>query len=101
MAEHLTAADLRKPSVNSNDVTPLPAGAADSSASAYARALIAQQEQRQQIPVGDRSNSTFREDVDIPAPFRATLEDYFRSGYDRGHMVPAADAKRSQASSAL
>lgn len=35
---------------------------------------------------GDRSKSTFREDESIPAPFRARLKDYFRSGYDRGHM---------------
>lgn len=29
----------------------------------------------------DRSNSTFREDGEIPALFRAHLLDYFRSGY--------------------
>ncbi|EPQ61434.1 hypothetical protein GLOTRDRAFT_123726 [Gloeophyllum trabeum ATCC 11539] len=45
---------------------------------------------------GDRSNSTFTEDESLPAMFRARLKDYFRSGYDRGHMVPAADAKMSQ-----
>ncbi|EJD53238.1 hypothetical protein AURDEDRAFT_54261 [Auricularia subglabra TFB-10046 SS5] len=45
---------------------------------------------------GDRSKSTFKEDESIPAMFRARLSDYFRSGYDRGHMVPAADAKISQ-----
>ncbi|OBZ75205.1 Nuclease 1, mitochondrial [Grifola frondosa] len=46
---------------------------------------------------GDRSQSTFTEDQSIPALFRSKLQDYFRSGYDRGHMVPAADAKISQA----
>ncbi|KZT44091.1 hypothetical protein SISSUDRAFT_1111771 [Sistotremastrum suecicum HHB10207 ss-3] len=45
---------------------------------------------------GDRSKSEFKEDESLPAVFRATLKDYFRSGYDRGHMVPAADAKSSQ-----
>ncbi|KAL1691462.1 hypothetical protein GGG16DRAFT_91363 [Schizophyllum commune] len=46
---------------------------------------------------GDRGKSTFVEDPSIPVMFRAKLSDYFRSGYDRGHMVPAADAKISQA----
>lgn len=44
----------------------------------------------------DRSNSAFKEDQRIPELFRAKMADYFRSGYDRGHMVPAADAKSSQ-----
>ncbi|EJT98508.1 mitochondrial nuclease [Dacryopinax primogenitus] len=46
---------------------------------------------------GDRGNSQFKEDESLPEMFRAKLSDYFRSGYDRGHMVPAADAKISQA----
>ncbi|KAF2735938.1 hypothetical protein EJ04DRAFT_511390 [Polyplosphaeria fusca] len=44
----------------------------------------------------DRKHSVFVEDVGIPEMFRAKLKDYFRSGYDRGHQVPAADAKWSQ-----
>lgn len=35
---------------------------------------------------GDRSKSMFKEDESIPLSFRALLKDYFRSGYDRGHM---------------
>lgn len=45
---------------------------------------------------GDRKNSTFLEDDTVPQKFRGLLKDYFRSGYDRGHQVPAADAKWSQ-----
>lgn len=45
---------------------------------------------------GDRRHSIFFEDDSIPEKFRAKLHDYFRSGYDRGHQVPAADAKWSQ-----
>jgi len=45
---------------------------------------------------GDRSRSVFTEDESLPPTFRSRLQDYFRSGYDRGHMVPAADAKSSQ-----
>ncbi|KAJ5502941.1 Extracellular Endonuclease subunit A [Penicillium fimorum] len=44
----------------------------------------------------DRKKSTFFEDTTVPSMFRAKLSDYFRSGYDRGHQVPAADAKWSQ-----
>lgn len=45
---------------------------------------------------GDRKNSVFLEDQAVPEIFRARLKDYFRSGYDRGHMAPAADAKFNQ-----
>lgn len=44
----------------------------------------------------DRKKSIFKEDESIPMKFRARLRDYFRSGYDRGHNAPAADAKFNQ-----
>lgn len=44
----------------------------------------------------DRKKSIFKEDESIPLKFRARLRDYFRSGYDRGHNAPAADAKFNQ-----
>lgn len=47
-------------------------------------------------PNADRKHSVFVEDPTIPQMYRAKLTDYARSGYDRGHQVPAADAKWSQ-----
>ncbi|KAI9277039.1 hypothetical protein BDA99DRAFT_429661 [Phascolomyces articulosus] len=44
----------------------------------------------------DRAKSNFSEDTNIPVQFRARLQDYYKSGFDRGHMVPAADVKFNQ-----
>lgn len=44
----------------------------------------------------DRDSSEFKEDTQIPDQFRAWLEDYSGSGYDRGHHAAAADAHYSQ-----
>ncbi|KAJ9103996.1 hypothetical protein QFC21_002459 [Naganishia friedmannii] len=78
-AEHLTAENLGK-----GPAAPVPPASSNSSAAVPGKEK------------GDRSRSQFKEDEDVPAMFRAQLKDYFRSGYDRGHMVPAADAKTSQ-----
>jgi len=43
-----------------------------------------------------RNESAFMEDTTVPAP-RATLDDYYNRGYDRGHMCPAADNKWNKA----
>lgn len=42
-----------------------------------------------------RPRKAFHEDEDVPEP-RAIDMDYYTSGYDRGHMCPAADNKWSQ-----
>ncbi|MBR1769381.1 MAG: DNA/RNA non-specific endonuclease, partial [Bacteroidales bacterium] len=41
------------------------------------------------------SSNYFREDSEVPLP-RATREDYYKSGWSRGHMFPAGDGKRSK-----
>ena len=41
-----------------------------------------------------RPGKAFHEDEDVPKP-RAVDWDYYNSGYDRGHMCPAADNKWS------
>ena len=38
-----------------------------------------------------RANNQFKEDSRIPEIFRATLKDYKGTGYDRGHLAPAAN----------
>jgi endonuclease G len=46
------------------------------------------------LGTSERSDD-FRPDTSIPFGFRAELSDFVSSGYDRGHMAPAADMKRS------
>ena len=48
-------------------------------------------------PKFKRSNH-FREDDEVPESFRSTLSDYKGSGYDRGHMAPAATVDFSKES---
>ena len=45
-----------------------------------------------------KRHSNFTEEPSIPDVFKSKLSDYKGSGYDRGHMVPAADAKLTDAS---
>ena len=42
------------------------------------------------------SRSEFIEDPRLDPALRAKLDDFWDSGYDRGHLVPAANHKGSQ-----
>ncbi|MCX8014421.1 MAG: DNA/RNA non-specific endonuclease, partial [candidate division WOR-3 bacterium] len=44
-----------------------------------------------------RQAGKFKPDSSLPVGMRAELIDYENSGYDRGHMAPAGDFKRSRA----
>ena len=46
---------------------------------------------KQNLSGGQKRGDDFREDPEVPVQFRSTLKDYQGSGYDRGHMAPAAD----------
>lgn len=46
---------------------------------------------RMREAVGQPRTNDFREDTRLPADWRATLSDFKRSGFDRGHMSPAGD----------
>jgi len=44
---------------------------------------------------GETPRGHFSVDETIPAVARAQLEDYRRSGFDKGHLAPVSDSKRS------
>ena len=46
----------------------------------------------------ERKDFLFHEDTCIYQPHRSTLKDYQKSGFDRGHIVPAGDASFSKES---
>jgi len=53
--------------------------------------LSSAQRLNSQGPVSTRVNSQFKEDPMIPSMFQSKLSDFRTSGFDRGHLVPAAD----------
>lgn len=50
---------------------------------------------RAELDGASQRKENFQPDYSIPFGFRSELSDYSGSNYDRGHMAPAADMKRS------
>ena len=50
-------------------------------------------QQECQVSAANRKNYSFIPDEDLPYTNQVTSADYTNSGYDRGHMCPAADMK--------
>lgn len=50
--------------------------------------------ENQRVEINARLDS-FRVDLRIPSMFRAGLEDYLGSGFDRGHLIASADRRSS------
>lgn len=53
-------------------------------------------EGQMKLRAAKRNESFFAEDLSLHEYFQSTNEDYFATGYDRGHMAPASDNKASQ-----
>eukprot|EP00842_Homolaphlyctis_polyrhiza_P006543 jgi/Hompol1/6890/HPOL_002507-RA len=79
-AEHLSRSTLSLPSAGSTDMS----SSSD------------QQQQQQQQQVPSRLHSKFVQDPRIPEKYQSRLADYVGTGYDRGHLVPAANVVSSQ-----
>lgn len=45
---------------------------------------------------GGRQNCSFEKDSSVPSTFQVHPKAYYKSGYDRGHLVPARDMNTTE-----